>query len=469
VNANPSLDERYLDFCARSGAIFAAYPQLEALRHTVFKELLVRRRADGWRDHVKRWVRPLVKRGRTRAPTRDVDVLLWVENQREVIVDALLPVYRELVARDVSVELISFRGPPGMPCARVFDFPARALAPQWAPAAWEALCDCEPGLREQALKRSFYHACAMLGGLYDELHSLLEAAMPKVVLCASTQATGGAALMVASRQLGFRSLLLQHGMMQPVYTPLIADRMLTWGPTSNEILVSLGLPPEKLLTVGSPRHDVIGPSGSGHARAELLSALSLRDRPTFVFFSNGNDLLRNGHAPAECSRWLEALAAEHANDLNVVVRLHPDEDGALYRGSRHLVISKEGVGLSTTLEGSDWIGSLCSTALHDGLLFGKPAWQFYADGWPILADNWRQGLAHRVSSEQQLRNLVQGVLSRGTPRRVDEELVARVFANHGQATQAVADVVLSTLRPQPTPLRVSQSSRAGANERGYFS
>jgi hypothetical protein len=442
MSSATSLDERYLDFSGRAAGVFAAYPQLEPLRQLVFKDLLVRRRADGWWQHVKHWLRPLVKRHRTRPPDREVDVLIWVENEREVIVDALLPVYRELLARGVGASLVSFGGVPGLPAAQRFAFPARVLPPPWAPAAWAALCECETGLRDQALRRSFYHACAVLRGLYDEMHALLDAAAPQAVVCASTQGIGGAALTVAARRRDIRSLVLQHGMMQPVYTPLVADEMLTWGPTSDEILVSLGLPRERLRTVGSPRHDALGPSGNGRARAALRRALALPDRPIFVFFSNGNDLVRNGDGPAECARWLEAVAAERAGELSVVVRLHPNEDGALYERCRHLTITRDGVGLPTTLEGCDWIGSLCSTALYDGLLYGKRVWHFHPDDGPALADNWKRGLAHRVSSERRLRDMVQSVLAHGTESRVDEDLVARVFANHGRATQAVAEVVV---------------------------
>jgi hypothetical protein len=85
--------------------------------------------------------------------------------------------------------------------------------------------------------------------------------------------------------------------------------------------------------------------------------------------------------------------------------------------------------------------------LYDGLLYGKPIWQFHADGWPALADNWKQGLALRVSSDDQLRDLVETMLAGGAKRGVDSALVARVFANHGRATRAVADVVTTQLSP----------------------
>ncbi len=442
----PSLHERYLEFHAGSRAVFAQYPELEPLRFFVFRQLLIKGRGDGLKDSAKRWLRPLLKTARTRLDGRRADVLVWVETRREVIDEALLPVYRALVARGISTELMSYdrSTPPAAP-ARVFEFPARARSPQWAAEAWEALCDGAPGLCRRDLARSFAHSAAMLQGLYDELDRLLASVRPQVILCAATQPIGGAALMVTARRRGITALLLQHGMPGPDFIPLLADAMLMWGPSSAHTVVSLGLPRSRVLTPGSPRHDSMRPCGDGRARATLLSALGLSDRPTFVFFSQGHDRDGLGDAVVECMGWLERAAARYADAVNFVVRLHPNEDGALYRGCRHLTVMNRAVDLRVTLEGCDWIGSLCSTVLYDGLLYGRPAWQFYADDWPVYIDNWKTGLASRVSSEQHLVDMVSRVLSSGVPPGVDDALIARVFANHGRATQAVADVVSARL------------------------
>src|SRR5213593_2396353 len=95
--ASRPLDERYLEFHANTAAAFEQYPLLEPLRLLVFRRLLVQRSADGVKDQVKRWVRPFLKRSRTRLADRRADVLIWLETGREVIREALLPVYHELV------------------------------------------------------------------------------------------------------------------------------------------------------------------------------------------------------------------------------------------------------------------------------------------------------------------------------------------------------------------------------------
>ena len=164
-----------------------------------------------------------------------------------------------------------------------------------------------------------------------------------------------------------------------------------------------------------------------------------------VFFSNGNDFVRNGTAPHECARWLEEGAARYENDINVVVRLHPNEDGSLYQNYPHLHITKETPSLAATLEGCDWVGSLCSTVLYDALLFKKPVWQFYANGWPELANNWREGLALRISSQEELNKQIHQVLSLCADGGSDDSLSGRVFANHGRAARTVANFVQEKL------------------------
>jgi hypothetical protein len=173
--------------------------------------------------------------------------------------------------------------------------------------------------------------------------------------------------------------------------------------------------------------------------------LSLPRKPTLVFFSNGNDLLRNGDAPVECAEWLETTASHYADQINVVVRLHPNEDGSLYEHCSHLTITKGSPDLMTTLEGCDWVGSLCSTVLYDALIYRKPVLQFYAEGWPELADNWKCGLATRIASQDDLNEIVDARLDRESFGSVDESLIDQVFANHGHATERVADFVQDQL------------------------
>ena len=436
-----SLDESYLEFERRSRRIFAIHPQLEPSRYYIFRDLLIGKTPLDRTGLAKRFLRPILRRGRTLGDLNPSRVLVVVESQREVIVDAMVPLYQDLASRGVDVRLVSSGGPEGLPEPSVkVGFVPHGFSPSWAARSWRDLCETFPELRDAGLARSFYSQCAANEGLLAEVGRILERTRPELVLIASAQLSVGAAFAVACRLRGVKTVLLQHGMLQPFYIPVITDRMLTWGESSSDTLAGLGVARERLIALGSPRHDFICPSGDGSARAVLLRSLSLPDRPTFVFFSNGNDLVRNGSAPLESARWLEAVAAEYSNQVNVVVHLHPNEDGSLYRDCHRLTISKGSPPLTVLLEGADFVGSLCSTVLYDALLFRKPVWQFHAEGWPELANNWRQGLAERVGSKAELKKLIEEALQ-GRRKAIGERQVRSVFANHGRSTQVVADFV----------------------------
>ena len=440
-----SLDERYLEFLDQTNTVFAQYPQIEPLRYFIFRDLVVEQRARSWKDITKDWSRPIRRLARRTRTLEKADVVLLVEGLREVIVDALLPVYHEILSRDIRVQLIGVGGASNLPeSAYYLQSAPHVFPPAWARNSWDALCDTIKELRCRSFERSFRSFCANMQGYYDALDTMLDAIDPKIVLNASTQLGGGAGLIVACRQRGILTLLLQHGILQPLYLPIIADYMLTWGQSSTETLACLGVSPQKLIALGSPRHDAIGPTSDANTKGTFYRALSLQEKPTMVFFSNGNDFVRNGDAPYECARWLEKSAALHKNDINVVVRLHPNEDGSLYQNCPHLHITKDVPDLAVTLEGCDWVGSLCSTVLYDALLFKKPVWQFHADHWPELANNWRQGLAVRISSQTELSESMSQILS-VERHGFDERLSSRVFANHGRAAGAVADFIKGRL------------------------
>ena len=192
-------------------------------------------------------------------------------------------------------------------------------------------------------------------------------------------------------------------------------------------------------------------------RGQFQRALGLRDLPTLVFFSNGNDIWRNSRQAVEgCAAWLNTAAAQLSDRMQFVVRLHPNEDGSLYANSPHLRVFKNECDLATTLGGADVCAALCSTTLVDALLYRKPVLQFYADGWPDLADNWQRNLAERIAEPGQLVEFLAAGLQE---KNVWDERVAAqsrlidiVFANHGHAREAVAHYLIEQIEPAHSPV-----------------
>jgi len=441
-----SLDRRYLEFASRTAAVFSRHPELESLRYFIFRDLVTHPRSYGFRERAKGWMRPFLRRQRSAGLGQKGEILVWIEGQRGILRDTLLPVEQVLSRREAAVRVVSFNGPDGLPRETItFEHPAAWRTPLWAKQAWDELGQVEPALRTSGHERSFLYASANTQSLLNELYRVLDEIQPHLVVAASTQLTGGSALMTAARKRGIRTILVQHGLLQPFYVPLTADIMCTWGRLSSDSLARLDVDVQRLLPLGSPRHDAMAPSSEGMARRVLLESLHLENKPTIVFFSNGNDLLRNGSAPRECAVWLEAVARDHHSRLNIVVRLHPNEDGSLYRYCPHLMITKDRPDFATLLDGCDAVVSLCSTALYEGLLYRKPIWQLAAPGWPDLAENWKQGLARRVVSEEALCQSVEALISGREPELQGDDLVKDVFNNHGRAAEVVADFLQSQI------------------------
>ena len=215
MNQVPSLDEQYLDFTEKSSPVFAQYPQLEPLRYIVFRELFAQHKGAGWKDIAKHWLRPLVRRSCSQGPLNRADVLLWLEGDRAGM-EMWLPICRELASRQINVQVVYFSRRDDLPVSGLaFDFASRAVIPAWAKDAWNDFCQVLEDLRSRSIQRSFYHACSYVQGLLDELQRILVLVTPKIVITASTQLMGGAALMIASQSRGALRLLLQHGILQP--------------------------------------------------------------------------------------------------------------------------------------------------------------------------------------------------------------------------------------------------------------
>ena len=128
--------------------------------------------------------------------------------------------YHALVARGIKVQLVWSNGPANLPASTVdFRYPARATAPAWARAAWDALCDEIEDLRDRSLEQTFSYACADNQGLLDEVNRVLEAVRPRVVIAASTQLSGGAALMTSSRSSALSLLFATWNSSAVLYAP----------------------------------------------------------------------------------------------------------------------------------------------------------------------------------------------------------------------------------------------------------
>lgn len=448
----PTLDERWLEFARRTQPVFAAHPDLIPLRQAVFKSFVEQRTTLSTRQRLKQSAKVALRQQHSKGGLSPVDIVFWLDSSREVLTEALLPVVNEVTAAGVRAALIAT--PAVSRQIEVSPPPIRFQSPyQWQPsrrwrAGWQALRDVFPNdLCEESFS-AFCDLASAVASTVQEVKRLLSKLRPRLLVLASDHLPPGSSACIAAQELGIETVVLLHGAVSPYNVPVNADRMLVWGAVSFDQMAQMGVPANKLIRVGSPRHDNFPAPVSSGALAHFRQTLGLRNLPCLVFFSNGNDIRRNSRAAVEgCVQWLNEAAANLPDQLEFVVRLHPNEDGSLYTNSPHLRVIKQEFDLATTISAANICAALCSTTLIDALLYNRPVLQFYADGWPDLADNWRRGLSLRVADSAQLTAFLLSGADRW--RELAEQQAGQlgeVFANRGHARKAVASNLVETIR-----------------------
>lgn len=442
-----NLDGRWLAYAERFEPLLAAYPFLLPLRQSLFKAVVERTTVLGGVARLKDWTRPFLQRAASQIPmagVAGVDVLFWLDKDREVLVEAIVPVYGCVVEAGRSAGIVLSSALAG----RLDLVPAGTIilqAPVQRPnrrkwqAAFSAYRAVFPSVSE-ATWPTFYRMGQQVDSYEREIRRVLQVVKPRVLVLPVDQFMPGSSAVVVARQLGIPTLVLLHGAVSAYNAPLTADKMGVWGEVSFQQMVEMGVEADKLVILGSPRHDKPPYVADETAKRRLAKTLGLDgDKRIFTFFSNGNDVLRNSvGAVAGCAEWLAEAVRKVGSEWEIAVRLHPNEDGRFYEGLTDLHVYKQTCDLGTVLAGSDMVGALCSTALLEGVLYGVPVVQFWAEGWPMLADNWQRGLARRVASAGELLAVLETEGDFGVEqglRRGD------VFANWGRAGQVVADYV----------------------------
>lgn len=442
-----TLDERWLEFVRLTASVVNEHPYLAAVLQPFYKLHFEQKYRFKLGEGAKDLLRIGLYRDSSRIPDGTCDVVFWLHGSREPEVEAVIPLWQRVQAMQLRAMVVA---PPRvleslpLPGSDVvaFSAPQRFGKPgQWK-RAYNDLVAVLPEIGIASAQKLLASLGRQEDSYQQEIGRIFASLRPKLLVLPVDQFMPGGSACVVARRLGIRSLVLLHGAVSAYNAPLTADSMAVWGEVSKDQMSGLGVPEQRLKILGSPRHDVLPHNDDPSAKQRLQQTLGCDSKKILTFFSNGNDPYRNSKtAIEECARWLMSAAGILKASYNIVVRLHPNEDGSLYAGCEGLRVFKNDCNLGTTLAGSDIVAALCSTVLAEAVLYEQPVLQFYADGWPELADNWRRGLALRVESSGDLVNKLEklhGEQARFGLVAEQRRLKEKLFANAGGATDAVA-------------------------------
>ena len=258
-----------------------------------------------------------------------------------------------------------------------------------------------------------------------------------------------AAVAVAQRQ-GIASMVVEHG--APAcrfgFSPLAADRVLTWGDAARQQFERWGVAGEQIVVTGSPYHDELwarlrrsAPSRKHRTpRILLLATVPPRDeRPDALEVH----LTRTTH-----EGMLEAAFAAVASlpEAELIVKLHPrsPEDPAVEATmGRFPQVSTQIVQIEPL---EHWLGevdcvlSCLSSAGIDATLAGVPVVQLMPAGCGDLLPAAEWGLLGSARTAEELKPLLLHALSQQPDRTAPPN--PEVFSHAGQAAARVVQVAL---------------------------
>ena len=431
-----TLDDKYYEFCNLTNDIFLEYPNAEPCRYFIFKELLIKQKSISILSIIRYYLRSLIKYTSTKIKKQEADVIFWFEKRHKASKESLLPVIELLTKKNYKVKLLSDEviELKSNYDIDIIKFNTPLTAPKWVSSFWKKISQRVDGLNKFSLFIYYYYYCLELVGRYREIDKILNNIKPNVIIESSTGLRNSAALVVRGNKLNITTITLQHGIVHAFYLPVISNYFLCWGESSLMTLKKFNKNEKRFISIGSPKHDRLK---ENYINDNLYKKYLDNGKKNMVFFSNGNDLIRNGKAPIDAVEWLSEIAKIYSDRLNIIIKLHPKEDGSLYNNEPDLTIVKN-IDTFDLIAQADIIGSICSSVMTEAILFDKPILQFYKNSWPLLVDNYKYGLAIRINNLNTLKNELDLFLN---GKIQNNNKIDFVFSNYGYANKKIVKFI----------------------------
>jgi len=206
--------------------------------------------------------------------------------------------------------------------------------------------------------------------LTEGLAAVPHATLPKLVISASEYFPPSIALRSSMQRMGVPFVTIQHGAINVVAAPFLADEYWVWTSRALDSLRTLQSTGAAMV-VGHPGYTV----KATHDRNELRSQMGINDSstPILVFFSQTHGHEFSGATHFAVAAQLAAIRRSLPQCL-VVIKRHPSERQSmletLCRADERIIVAPEGVSATELAGAADVSVALGSTALGDAIRVG---------------------------------------------------------------------------------------------------
>ena len=211
-------------------------------------------------------------------------------------------------------------------------------------------------------------------------HSLITHVHPAMIITADDADQRSRAFCLTARTLGVPTLVVQQGITAidyPEWKFFTADHIAAMGPTSREVLISQGVPAEKITVTGHPGFDcLLAPATN--AIEVTRQACNVGPTQKMVLFASQPAYVGAFSSKAIRREMIQAIfgSAEEIADIALIVKPHPSDNlreiKTLAKPFKHTSVIKSNMPISKLIAACDVFVTFFSQTGIEALMAGKP-------------------------------------------------------------------------------------------------
>lgn len=297
---------------------------------------------------------------------------------------------------------------------------------------------------------------------------VLETLLPKSVFLLYEKGPSAMSFIIAADELGIKTVGMQHGMIYEWHPDYAISELrsndsilgspiptvtVVFGQFFRELLTEkLAYPSNRVVVVGNPTYEGANIGSKQLDKRSVLIRLSLDQSKKIVLVASSMGQKKHGQ-PEYDVIMIETLARSFANsdDLQVVIKLHPKEDGTVYRriieerkASNFVIVDHP---IEELIQICDVFLAVATTTIFEAIALQKPVIIVQAFG--KVNKHVVELLEKGVALDARFEELAEKVLEVMNKKEIAEELKLRAseFANHyfnlpgNEISEKIADIL----------------------------